>query len=86
MCCVCVVYCAKFHSGQNGPKLQKLDLKSVFIDGKNYTDPKNLNAYEFVVSHIKNGNGEYDHQQIGSFMKIVNPQFAKSSYYLERCQ
>ena len=47
---------------------------------------KNLNAYEFVVSHIKNGNGEYDHQQIGSFMKIVNPQFAKSSYYLERCQ
>ena len=28
--------------GKNRPKLQKLDFKSVFIDGKKYTDLKNL--------------------------------------------
>ena len=42
--------------GQNGPKLQKLYLKSVFIDGKNYNGPKKFNFREnsliLVILHF----------------------------------
>ena len=42
--------------GQIEPKLQKLDLKSVFIDENNYTDPKNLKFRKKFLNSVCKSN------------------------------